>query len=86
VGADLLIHDAQYTHQEYTAGKMPKQGWGHSTPEMAAEIARAAGVGQLVLFHHDPTHSDKVLAQVEANIKKVFPNSLLAREGLTLTL
>jgi phosphoribosyl 1,2-cyclic phosphodiesterase len=85
-GADLLIHDAQYTHQEYTAGKMPKQGWGHSTPEMAAEIARAAGVGQLVLFHHDPTHSDKVLAQVEASIKKVFPNSLLAREGLTLAL
>jgi phosphoribosyl 1,2-cyclic phosphodiesterase len=85
-GADLLIHDAQYTHQEYAGGKVPRQGWGHSTPQMAAEIARAAGVGRLVLFHHDPTHGDEVLDQIEASAREVFPNSLLAREGLTLTL
>jgi phosphoribosyl 1,2-cyclic phosphodiesterase len=85
-GADLLIHDAQYTHQEYTAGKVPKQGWGHSTPEMAAAIAQMAAVRQLVLFHHDPTHNDEVLAEIEANARAVFPNSILAREGLTLTL
>jgi ribonuclease BN (tRNA processing enzyme) len=85
-GADLLIHDAQYTHQEYAGGKVPTQGWGHSTPQMAAGIAKAAGVGQLVLFHHDPTHGDKVLAEVEASAKELFPNTILAREGLTLTL
>lgn len=84
--ADLLIHDAQYTHREYTTGKSPKQGWGHSTPEMAAGIAQMAGVRQLVLFHHDPTHGDEVLAGMEASARAVFPNSILAREGLTLAL
>lgn len=84
--ADLLIHDAQYTHPEYTSGEFPKQGWGHSTPEMAAGIAQMARVGQLVLFHHDPTHGDEILAQMEADARAVFPNSILAREGLTLTI
>jgi len=85
-GADLLIHDAQYTHQEYTGGQSPKQGWGHSTPEMAAGIAQMANVGSLVLFHHDPTHGDEVLAEMESNARALFPNSILAREGLALTL
>ncbi len=85
-GADLLIHDAQYTHKEYTEGGTPRQGWGHSTPQMAANIAQMAGVGQLVLFHHDPTHGDEVLAEMEANAREAFPSSLLAREGLTLVL
>lgn len=85
-GGDLLIHDAQYTNKEYTGGKVPRQGWGHSTPEMAAGIARMSGVGQLVLFHHDPTHGDEVLAEMEASAREIFPNSLLAREGLILTL
>jgi ribonuclease BN (tRNA processing enzyme) len=85
-GADLLIHDAQYTHQEYTGGEMPKQGWGHSTPEMAAGIAQMARVGRLVLFHHDPAHGDEVLAQMEADARALFPNSVLAREGLALTI
>ena len=85
-GADLLIHDAQYTHQEYSGGEVPTQGWGHSTPGMAAAIARMAGVERLVLFHHDPTHGDETLAEVEACAKAVFPNSVLAREGLELKL
>jgi phosphoribosyl 1,2-cyclic phosphodiesterase len=85
-GADLLIHDAQYTHREYTGGKMPRQGWGHSTPEMAAGVAKMAGVGRLALFHHDPAHNDEMLAEMEASVKEIFPNTILAREGLTLTL
>ncbi len=83
---DLLIHDAQYTHQQYTSGKVPKQGWGHSTPEMAANIAKESRVGRLVLFHHDPPHGDEVLAEMEASAKKIFSNTVLAREGLVLTL
>ena len=83
--ADMLIHDAQYTHQEYTSGAVPKQGWGHSTPEMAAGIAQMARVRQLVLFHHDPSHGDEILSEMEADARAVFPNSILAREGLTLT-
>jgi len=85
-GADLLIHDAQYTESEYAGGDVPTQGWGHSTPDMAATVARMAGVGQLVLFHHDPGHSDEVLAEMEASARGAFPNTILAREGMTLVL
>jgi ribonuclease BN (tRNA processing enzyme) len=53
-GVDLLIHDAQYTVEQYDACI----GWGHSTIPQALAFARAAAVGKLVLFHHDPTHSD----------------------------
>jgi phosphoribosyl 1,2-cyclic phosphodiesterase/CheY-like chemotaxis protein len=53
-GADLMIHDAQYADTEYPA----KRGWGHSTVEYAVDLAVRAGVRRLVLFHHDPTHSD----------------------------
>jgi phosphoribosyl 1,2-cyclic phosphodiesterase len=84
--ADLLIHDAQYTHEEYVGGPVPKQGWGHSTPEMAMTVAKVAKVRQLVLFHHDPTHDDDTLARIEKEAQKDFPNTLLAYEGLTIEL
>src|SRR3569623_710760 len=57
-GADILIYDAQYTPEEYPA----KVGWGHSTWQAGAELARAAGVPQLVLFHHAPARTDAQLA------------------------
>jgi phosphoribosyl 1,2-cyclic phosphodiesterase len=82
--SDLLIHDAQYTQEEYV--QVPKQGWGHSTPEMAALVAQKANVKQLVLFHHDPRHDDDMLDQMEVDAKKLFPNTSLAREGLTIRL
>ena len=53
-GVDVLIHDAQYSDDEYPS----KRGWGHSTIEYAVDLAVRAGVKKLVLFHHDPTHSD----------------------------
>ena len=59
--ADLLIHDAQYTPEEYPA----KKNWGHSTFEYAVELAAAADVRQLALTHHDPTHSDEQLSLIE---------------------
>jgi phosphoribosyl 1,2-cyclic phosphodiesterase len=83
-GTDLLIHDAQYTSQEYVTG--PKQGWGHSTPEMAIAIAQAAKVKKLVLFHHDPSHDDDTLAEIERKAQEAFPNTILAYEGLTIKL
>jgi len=58
-GADLLIHDAQYTEEEY-AGRV---GWGHSTLRQAVDLAAQAGVKTLVTFHHDPEHSDEMLDQ-----------------------
>lgn len=59
-GADLLIHDAQYTAAEYPG----KVNWGHSTIEYAMRVAREAGVAQLALTHHDPLRTDDDLDQL----------------------
>jgi CheY-like chemotaxis protein len=56
-GADLVIHDAQYTLEEYPQ----KLTWGHSPAELAVDFALAAGVPRLALFHHDPMRSDEAL-------------------------
>ena len=85
-GADLLIHDAQYLQDEYYSDVKPKKGWGHSTVEIAAEVAEKAGVKQLALFHHEPTHDDKAMAQIEEKSKQLFPRSLIAYEGMELLL
>ena len=81
---DLLIHDSQYTTEEYV--QVPKQGWGHSTPEMATLVARKAQAKQLILFHHDPLHDDNKLDDMQAHAQKLFPNTLMAYEGLSVRL
>lgn len=81
-GADVLVYDAQYTPDEYRG----KVGWGHSTYVAGAELARAAGVGTLVLFHHDPTRSDDGVAEIEARARALFPSSIAAREGMEIDL
>ncbi len=60
-GAGLVIHDGQYTPEEYPS----KKNWGHSTYEYAVGMAAAAGVRQLVLTHHDPIHDDAFVEEVE---------------------
>ena len=65
--ADLVIHDAQYTSEEYPA----KKNWGHSTYRYATQIAAAAGVKQLFLTHHDPTHDDAFLSRMEEEARAV---------------
>jgi CheY-like chemotaxis protein/phosphoribosyl 1,2-cyclic phosphodiesterase len=60
-GADLVIHDAQYTPEEYAS----KKTWGHSTYEYAVKLASAAGVRRLALTHHDPGHNDHFVADIE---------------------
>ena len=79
-GADILIYDAQYTPEEYPA----KVGWGHSTWEAGAELARAAGVPQLVLFHHDPGRTDSQLELIERAARTALPGTVAAREGMIL--
>ena len=79
---DLLIYDAQYTPEEYTT----RIGWGHSTWESGVEIAGAAGVGRLLLFHHDPAHDDDELAAIEDQARKRLPCTSMAREGDTYVL
>lgn len=81
-GADVLVYDAQYTPEEYPQ----KRGWGHSTYLEGIALAQAAGVRDLVLFHHDPTRSDRAVAALEADARALFPRTRAAREGLTMEL
>lgn len=72
-GADVLIHDAQFTQSEFDA----KSTWGHCTYEYAVEVAAQAGVRTLVLFHHDPEHGDDEMSRIES-----VSAELGARRGL----
>jgi CheY-like chemotaxis protein len=58
--ADLVIHDAQYTVEEYTQ----KRGWGHTPAEWAVDYAVAAGAKRLALFHHDPFRNDEAIDRI----------------------
>jgi ribonuclease BN (tRNA processing enzyme) len=84
-GADVLVHDAQYSQEDY-AGRLPRRGYGHSTPGMAARVARAAEVDQLILFHHDPDYADADVRALEREAKRLFPGSRAAREGMEICL
>ncbi len=85
-GADVLVHDAEYTTEEYLDGRYSRQGWGHSTWEMAVQVAQEAHVGQLVLTHHNVHHDDAFLEEMERQAQERFPATRMAYEGLTLTL
>ena len=61
-GVDVLIHDAQFTPEEFTE----RSHWGHCTVDYALEVAHQAAVGELVLFHHDPAHGDDEVDQLLA--------------------
>lgn len=83
--ADLLIHDAQYTSDQYAA----HVGWGHSTIDQAFAFARLTGAKCLVPFHHDPDHSDEDLDRLFRNAVAAEPLSFdvqPAREGATFDL
>lgn len=87
LGADVLIYDAQYLPEEYRGEVgMAKVGWGHSTYEAGALLARAAGVGRLVLFHHDPARDDAGVAALEARARAAFEHCEAAREGREIVL
>ena len=86
-GVDLLIHDAQFTPDEFAQ----RPDWGHCTVDYAVEVAHQAGVGELVLFHHDPAHCDATVdgllegAQATAVGRNVGAVSAAA-EGRTISL
>lgn len=81
-GADLLIHDAQYTPEEL----LGRKGWGHSSWEQAVQAAEQARVKQLALFHHEPDHEDSFLHEIEVQARQQFPATFMAREGMELSL
>ena len=82
-GADLLISDAQYRPEELGA---QKSGWGHSSWQAAVDLARDAGVKNLVLFHHQPSRTDREIDQLLHAARQAFPNTLAAAEGLRIDL
>ncbi len=75
--ADVLIHDAQYSEEQYKRFA----GYGHSSIKAACDAARQAEVKQLLLYHHDPNNSDQVLKEMEKEARKLFPASELATEN-----
>ncbi|NNG04101.1 MAG: MBL fold metallo-hydrolase, partial [Inquilinus sp.] len=75
-GADLMIYDATYTDGEY-----PNHvDWGHSTWQEALRVGDAAGVGTVVLFHHDPAHDDAFMDDVAQKADAARPGTIVARE------
>ncbi len=84
--ADVFIYDSTYTDAEYNEKPVGKVGWGHSTWQEAVKIARAANVKQLIIFHHDPLHSDEFMDNIKQEAAEHFPNSTVAWEGLELNL
>jgi phosphoribosyl 1,2-cyclic phosphodiesterase/anti-anti-sigma regulatory factor len=89
--ADVLNFDAQYTLQDVWHHKID---WGHSSAMIGVDLARAAGVKKLILFHHDPAYSDAQLQEIQvaaASYQAQYDNRpaceiIVAYEGLTLDL
>jgi phosphoribosyl 1,2-cyclic phosphodiesterase len=88
-GASVLIHDGQYTDDEYAA----HVGWGHSSVSDAVTFAERAGAQQLILFHHDPGHDDEELDELADWARRAAaaagrdPATVsLAAEGASITL
>jgi phosphoribosyl 1,2-cyclic phosphodiesterase len=84
--ATVLLHDAQYRDHEYGS----RRGWGHSSVSHAVAFALAARAQRLLLFHHDPLHSDTELAALEACACELWTAAgnppTLAHEGMRLAL
>ncbi|MGB9376815.1 MAG: MBL fold metallo-hydrolase [Mycobacteriales bacterium] len=79
-GADILIHDAQYTAEEFPE----RSTLGHSSIDYAVGLAEAAGVAHLVLFHHDPRRTDDDLDKIAASVTSSAMEITIAAEQLTL--
>jgi phosphoribosyl 1,2-cyclic phosphodiesterase len=82
-GADLLIHDTQYTATEYA----DRVGWGHSSVEQTWAFSRQAAVRRLVTFHHDPSHTDDQLDALVADLAaRDGPEVMGGAEGMEFRL
>lgn len=85
-GCNLLIHDAQYTTEDYLNSFVPKQGYGHSTFDMAVECQNQTGAEKLVFFHFDPEYDDEKLDSIKEQYKAISERAILAYEGLEIDL
>jgi phosphoribosyl 1,2-cyclic phosphodiesterase len=79
-GADLVVYDSTYTDDEFP----DKVGWGHSTWQEAVRLCRNASVKKLALFHHDPSHEDAVMADIERQAHEAWEGATVARERMRI--
>ncbi len=79
-GVDVLVHDAQYTDQEYEKTK----NWGHSTFNQVLKLGQDAQVKKLIMTHHDPDHNDDFLQQQETDCQSKLAHAWLAKDGLEI--
>jgi ribonuclease BN (tRNA processing enzyme) len=84
-GVDVLVHDCQFSEEEYP----DRVGWGHSSVAHAVGFARRAGVGRLVLFHHDPDRTDEGVDRLTARASELWDGAggaapVAACEGMTI--
>jgi ribonuclease BN (tRNA processing enzyme) len=79
-GADVVIYDSTYTESEFPA----KVGWGHSTWEEGMRLCRAANVGRLAIFHHDPDHNDEFMDKLAKEAADAWEGNFVSREGMEI--
>ena len=82
-GADILINDAQYTPEQLAS---TRRGWGHSSWLEGVRLAREAGVKTLVLFHHDPDSTDRMVDNLLRQARDQFESVFAASEGMVMSL
>jgi phosphoribosyl 1,2-cyclic phosphodiesterase len=81
--ADIFINDAQYSPSQLAN---ERKGWGHSSWKEGVKVARDANVKTLVLFHHDPDSTDRVVDQLLRHAREEFDSVFAASEGMVITL
>jgi phosphoribosyl 1,2-cyclic phosphodiesterase len=82
-GADIFINDAQFTPEQL---ETTRKGWGHSSWLEGAKVARQAGAKTLVLFHHDPDSTDRMVDSILRHAREEFDSVYAASEGMVVTL
>jgi phosphoribosyl 1,2-cyclic phosphodiesterase len=79
---DPAVLSLIYTDEEFP----DKVGWGHSTWQEGVRLSLAADVRQLAIFHHNPDHTDPIMADIEAQAKAVWAGCVVARDEMVITL
>ncbi len=82
-GADIFINDAQFTPEQL---ETTRKGWGHSSWREGAKVARQMGAKTLVLFHHDPDSTDRMVDSILRQAREEFDSVFAASEGMVITL
>ncbi len=79
-GADVVVYDSTYTDEEFPA----RIGWGHSTWTEGMKLCKAANVKKMVIFHHDPDHTDDFMVKLEAEATSTWDRIIVAKDGMEL--